>query len=1062
MKFKSIPSLRTLSLCAALLIGANSLAQDSLPPAYWENETVFEEHKEAGHATYIPYSSREQMTSDAYYHTPWVTPRSDLYRSLNGKWKFFYVDSTEERPTDFFREDFDPSSWDEISVPSNWEMQGYGTPIYCNVEYPHANKPPYIERREPYKDYGVNPVGSYRRDFDLPESWKDKQIFVHFGGIYSAAYVWINGHYVGYTQGANNDHEFDITPYARPGKNSISVQVIRWSDGSYLECQDMFRMSGIYRDVYLFATPRTFIRDHRISSTLEAPAFDRGTLQVDTWISKRDENRHADYTLSLEVFDPAGKRIASDEIRKSETFKGKNAVTTFENRKESFRIALDHLLPWTAETPDLYTVVLSLYDRHGNLTETFSTKYGFRHIETKDRLVYINGRRIVFKGANRHDTHPMLGRAVDVESMLNDVILFKQNNLNTIRTSHYPNQDKMYAMFDHYGLYVVDEADIECHANTSISSMRSWAPAFVDRAVRMVLRDRNHPSVIFWSLGNESGDGENFADTYNAVKALDNRIIHYEGQGSWNHTDLTSDMYPSLERLLQHDRSNDPRPHFVCEYAHAMGNAIGNLKEYWDLIESSRRLIGGCIWDWTDQAICHPAEIKTGTMRGFYTGYDFPGPHQGNFCNNGIVTADRQPTAKLAEVKRIYQYIKIENFDSGTRSVKIRNRYAFLNLSEFDIVWSVLRSGREVEQGTIRDFTLPAAEDKTLYIPFTTEIEPSHEYLLNIRFVLKKDTDWAKAGHEMAAAQFSLNEMPRLAKKDPKTVEGTLTLRKTASSVEIAGKGMSLSFDTTTGVLTSLRYNNREFIHEGHGPVFDNHRFIENDTFADTSSHLAPTGTITYEWIERGKALRVKTSRRAEGLCDYAINYTIYADGVIDLTTEFTPMKPRPSEDMENDPFKYYLRRMGVSLLLNGNFNHVEYYARGPLANYVDRKVGSDLGRYITTVEAMQEHYVKPQTMGNREDVRDLTFTDNEGRGIRLEAEGRLNFSALHYTDAELMGDLKGHEWELKPREEIVLHLDYMQRGIGNGSCGPKTLGKYQIPTEGTYGYTIRLTPVTK
>lgn len=1059
MTFKFIPSLRTLTLCAALLIGANSLAQDALPPAYWEDETVFKEHKEDGHATYIPYASRDEMMADPYFATPWLTPRSERYLSLNGKWKFHYVDSTDERPTDFFREQYDLSSWDEITVPSNWEMQGYGVPIYCNVEYPHANKPPYIERREPYNDYGVNPVGSYRRDFTLPETWHDKQVFLHFGGIYSAAYVWVNGQYAGYTQGANNDHEFDITRHVRPGRNSVSVQVIRWSDGSYLECQDMFRMSGIYRDVYLFATPKTFIRDHYISSELVAPTYDRGTLHVDAWVSHRDQNRKTDYQLAVEILDPEGRRIYKQACKGP----GKNR-----NRQEtgdshaSFRFKMEGLKPWTAETPNLYTVIFSLYDRKGNLTEIFSTKYGFRHIEVKDRLVYINGRRIVFKGANRHDTHPLLGRAVDVESMLNDVILFKQNNLNTIRTSHYPNQDKMYAMFDHYGLYVVDEADIECHANTSISSMRSWAPAFVDRAVRMVLRDRNHPSVIFWSLGNESGDGENFTDTYDAVKALDNRLIHYEGQGSWNHTDITSDMYPSLERLLQHDLSNDPRPHFVCEYAHAMGNAIGNLEEYWQMMESSRRLIGGCIWDWTDQAIFHPAEIRSGKIRGLYTGYDFPGPHQGNFCNNGIVTADRQPTAKLAEVKRIYQYIKIEDFDAAKRSVRIRNRYAFIDLDLFDIEWSVLRHGTEVERGTIRDFSLPASEDKTLYIPYTTIPEPRHEYLLNIRFVLKDDTSWAKAGHELAAAQFAMNDTPGLEPRNPRRIGGTLTVNQSDTALEISSENMTMRFDTVTGTLNSLTFNDREFIHNGCGPVFDNHRFIENDTFADTSSHLAPTGTLTHEWIEPDKVLRVKTARRAEGLCDYVLTYTVYADGVIDMKTEFTPMQPRPSDDTENDPYKHYLRRMGVSLMLDGAFDQVEYYARGPLANYADRKRGSDLGRYTTTVDRMQEHYVKPQTMGNREDVRDITFTDKSGFGIRLEAEGRLNFSALHFTDADLMGDLKGHEWELTPRHEIVLHLDYMQRGIGNGSCGPKTLGKYQIPTEGTYGYTVRLTPVNR
>ena len=1040
-------------LATSLLWGIDTFAASDTPPAYWENETIFEENKEAGHATYIPYASTSEMKSDAYYAKPWLTPNSSCYQSLNGTWKFSFVEEPELRPTNFFEEDFNLEAWDEITVPSNWEMQGYGKPIYCNVEYPHDNKPPYIQRREPYKGYGVNPVGSYRRDFTIPTEWADKEIFVHFGGIYSAAYVWVNGEYVGYTQGANNDHEFDLTKYVRTGKNSIAVQVFRWSDGSYLECQDMFRMSGLYRDVYLFATPKTFIRDHYITSELEAPAYNKGKMSIQTFISNRSEQKSA-CSVGYKVYTPEGKLMKRDQVKIQQ-------IDPHTERQAIFTFGVEDLKLWSAETPHLYTVELALYDKKGKLMETFSTKYGFRHIEIKDRLVYINGHRIVFKGANRHDTHPTKGRAVDVESMLQDVVMYKQNNLNTIRTSHYPNQDKMYAMFDYYGLYVVDEADIECHANTGISSIPSWEAAFVDRAKRMVLRDRNHPSVTFWSLGNESGDGVNFTATYQAVKALDNRIVHYEGQGSWGHTDLTSDMYPSLERLEEHDRSDDPRPHFVCEYAHAMGNAIGNLTEYWQMMEQSRRLIGGCIWDWADQAIYNPEELKEGKTKGLYTGYDFPGPHQGNFCNNGIVTADRQPTAKLAEVKRVYQYIKIEDFSKEQLSVMIRNRYVYLNLDAFDICWSVLRNGVTKEEGVISDFVLPASEDKRLYLPCKTEVDDAAEYMLNIRFTLKQATPWAEKGHCLASAQFALNQAPTLPHKDIQGMTQRLVAQVKDNELQISGEGFGMAFSTQTSVMTSLKYGEREFIHEQQGFEFDNHRFIENDTFKQTDSNLED-GTLRYEILEKGKAVKVTAVRTAAGLCDYTITYMIYADGVMDLTTAFTAHTPKPSDDMENDPYRFYLRRMGVSFRMTGDYNKVEYYARGPWANYVDRKTACYLGRYTTTVEQMQEHYVKPQSMGNREDLRYVRFTDAQGNGLLIEAEGRVNFSSLRYTDADLMGNLENHEWELKPREEIVVHLDYMQRGIGNGSCGPKTLSQYQIPIDGTYGYTLRFSPIVK
>lgn len=1011
-------------------------AENLFPGEYWENETIFEENKEDGHATYIPYSSTEFMLSDRYFDTPWLIPESDLYHSLNGEWKFYFVDEPAKRPVTFFQEDFDTSSWDVITVPSNWEMKGYDKPLYCNVEYPFANRPPYIQRRSGYSGYGVNPVGSYRREFTLPSDWKGKQVFVHFGGIYSAAYIWVNGQYVGYTQGANNDHEFDITKQVRQGKNSISVQVFRWSDGSYLECQDMFRMSGIYRDVYLFATPKTFIRDHYITSELSAPGYRNGTLNIELEVNNRDLSP-ASVKAEVELLDPSGNRVYLFPEQSVDH------LVAGDKRKLKFITSLSGLLLWSAEIPNLYTIIVRLKDTSGKEIEVFSSKYGFRHVEVKDRLVYINGRRIVFKGVNRHDTDPLKGRAVDMESMLKDVVMFKQNNINTVRTSHYPNQDKMYAMFDYYGLYVMDEADIECHANTNISNISSWAPAFVDRAERMVYRDRNHPSVIFWSLGNESGDGVNFTDTYNAVRALDNRIIHYEGQGSWNHTDLTSNMYPSLDVLRANDASTDKRPHFVCEYAHAMGNAVGNLQEYWDIMEESKRIIGGCIWDWADQAIYSPSEIKGGTVKGLYTGYDFPGPHQGNFCCNGIVTADRAETSKLAEVKKIYQYFDISGWEESTKQLMISNKYAFLDMKSFKIEWALLKNGVRIENGTVIDFTLDPGESKKLAIPYKTILNDSNEYLLNISVLLKQKTPWAEAGHVVAIEQFALNEMPMLSPINTEEINGHVEVERTANTLWVRGADFSVSFDTKSFVMTSLKYGAMEIVHDGKGFVFDNHRYIENDKFTSTSSSLQ-NGDISYEKSADNKLVTVTATRMASRLCSYKMTYNIYANGITDIRVEFTP-------------YTSDLRRMGLSMSLAEGLENVEYYARGPMANYVDRKSGSLLGIYQTTVAGMQEHFVKPQTMGNREDMRYVKFLDETGNGLMIRTGGRVNFSSLHYTDADLMGNEKGHEWELIPRKETILHLDYMQRGLGNGSCGPGTISKYYVPGTGSYSYTLRL-----
>ena len=472
----------------------------------WEDETFFAENKEKGHSTFIPYRTEADMLADGqFYKTPWTPPLSSDYLLLNGIWKFHFVPEPSQRPIQFYKDDFDISSWDSIPVPSNWEMQGYDRPIYANVEYPHDNKPPYIQARPGFNDggknYGINPVGSYVRFFDLPANWQNRRVFIHFGGIYSAAKIYLNGHYIGYTQGSNNDAEFDLTKYLREKNNRLAVQVFRWSDGSYLECQDMFRMSGIFRDVYLYNTPLAAVRDHYITTDLqEKDNWQSGQMNIQLAFDNRSHLK-GKRNVKVQLISPEGKNIATQETEI--TFTTKDTLL-----EKTVTIPLNNLQLWTAETPTLYTVHITQSD-NGREEMAFSTKYGFRNIQIKGSLVYINGKRVFFKGVNRHDTHPLYGRAVPTESMLQDILLMKRNNINTIRTSHYPNASKMYAMFDYYGLYVVDEADLEDHANQSISNMPSWIPAFVDRVDRMILRDRNHPSVIFWSLGNEAGEGEN-------------------------------------------------------------------------------------------------------------------------------------------------------------------------------------------------------------------------------------------------------------------------------------------------------------------------------------------------------------------------------------------------------------------------------------------------------------------------------------------------------------------------------------------------------------------------
>ena len=1023
------------------------------PRTYWEDETRFAEHKEPGHATYLPYATeREMLADEAYYRTPWVDCHSSCFASLNGDWAFHWVSEPSQRPADFYKEDYDVSDWATIPVPSNWEMQGYDRPIYANVEYPHANIPPYIDARKGFNDggmnYGINPVGSYVRFFDLPQRWDKQRTFIHFGGIYSAAFVYLNGQYVGYTQGANNVAEFDLTPYLRPGRNRLAVQVFRWSDGSYLECQDMFRMSGIFRDVYLYSTPMTSVRDHYLTSTLDASAgYRNGSFAVALKLDNRS-GLEGTKLLTLRLFAPDGTKVAEKELEMpyARTDKETEARVQFD---------LSDLQLWTAETPRLYT--LHVVQREGGREEmAFSTKYGFRDIAIRGSLVYINGQRVFFKGVNRHDTHPVYGRAVPVESMLQDVVLMKQHNINTIRTSHYPNDAKMYAMFDYYGLYTMDEADLEDHANQSISDMPSWIPAFVDRIDRMVLRDRNHPSVIFWSLGNEAGGGSNFQACYDAAKRLDTRPVHYEGTrdgkeyGGNRFSDLYSKMYPGMKWMDTYVNTFD-KPMFICEYAHAMGNAIGNLKEYWNSIESSTSVIGGAIWDWVDQAIYEPREMKEGIFR-LHTGYDFPGPHQGNFCSNGIVPATRDESPKLKEVKAVYQYVHFNflgmDVAGNEVEVQLKNTYDFLPLDGFYLRWAAVENGRELTADSLLlDAVMPddsvALKLRLKDVDLRRAQKAGEEVMINLAVCKRESDSWCGTGHVVAQQQYELLQrvaLPALVAKAGR--KQRLSVKEEGDSIVVWNHSIHAAFDRQNGRLTALTMEGKRILSPNQGLVYDNHRWIENDRFTEVGNGLEETGTCL---VSREGAKVIVSTVRKGTLCDTRITYTFVPGGVMDVEAVFQSHTPD-------------LRRCGLVCGIDSSLNVVDYYACGPWENYNDRKDGCMVGRYRTTVDGMAEKYVKPQSMGNREGLRELQLRDASGRGVCIRTEGEVSFSALRYTDEDLMN--AKHMWELVPRAYVVLHLDAALRGVGNASCGRDvdTLPVYWVPQR-ELKYKLRFSP---
>ena len=904
--------------------------EDSFNINWISDEKVFAVNKEIGHATFIPYASKAAMKSDDNFKQPWLTPTKAMIMNLNGTWKFKWVKGTKQGPgpSDFYATNYDDSNWNDIKVPMNWEMDGkYNKPTYNNTGYPFKNEPPYA--REGYEDHGIvdhNTTGFYRRDFNLPSEWNNNRIFIHFDGVYSAAAVWVNGKFTGYSQGSNNDAEFDITNYVKKGKNQLSVRVYRWSDGSYLEGQDQWRLSGIHRDVYLVATPKTFVRDHYITVSNQNQDGTSGKLNVALDIDNRDGEKTTK-KFKLELLDAKGDLVANKE--KTITISDDSAKINLTTE------TLNGLTAWNAYNPYLYTAVISQIT-NGKEEMVFSTKYGFRNIKLVDKdnnhYVTINGKRIFFKGTNIHDSHPLYGRYVDVETMLKDITLMKQANLNTVRTSHYPRQPKMNAMFDAYGIYVMDEADLECHGNNSLTKNPTWRDAFVDRNMRMVLRDRNHPSIVFWSLGNENGDGNNLNEAYNEVKKIDNRLIHCHGNES--SSDMYSEMYTSVGAAKNLVNGKNGKPFFICEYAHAMGQAVGNLIDYWKVIENSNSILGACVWDWVDQSIYDPAKIKEENLvnkdgfRAWTTGYDYddfvinnPGHYndnsfQGNYLNNGIITADRAWTAKLTEIKKVYQYVEFSDLTIDNKQVKIKNKYPFNNLSDkFYLKYTVRKDGRIIREDKVMNINIPAETSRFIDIPFRKIKNDNSEYTVTIALCLKNSTIWAPKGYQIADEQFILKK-----REDLPTINTKGRLLITGNKV--IGENFSVEFNQN-GALTSYVYNGHELIENG--PEYNDFRRIDNDTEGKQyEKNNEDSGDYKYDYTATGiskhnitKKLskqnnNVIISMEAKGWkTNYSINYTIYPNGIVDMKVKF-------------DPQRRGLRRLGLGMVFTKGFEEVE------------------------------------------------------------------------------------------------------------------------------------------
>lgn len=1042
----------------------------------WENERVIGINKEAGHATYIPYATIPQALADYANESP-------FYQCLNGPWKFNWVKSPDLRPVDFYKPDFDVSYWDDIEVPSNWQMKGYGKPIYISSKYPFAKNPPYIMGNVPAgwtKSKLPNPVGSYRRDFDLPEYWNGQEIYLHFAGVQSAMYLWVNGKKVGYSQGSMTPAEFDITPFLVKGKNMLAVEVYRWSDGSYMEDQDFWRLSGIFRDVFLFAVPQMHIRNFFVQADLNE---DFSSAKMKT--SLVFENKGYKGAVSVE-----GYLLHDGEANSGEKPVFVTQVKAFDAAKKTFEtnieVAVDHPALWSAEIPNLYQVVFVLKNASGETMEVMATPFGFRKIEIKNSQLWVNGKSVKLKGVNRHEFDPENGRYVTYESMRRDVELFKQFNINTVRTSHYPNHPDFYKLCDRYGIYIVDEANLETHGmgfgKESLGHDVRWQKAHVDRVMSMVQRDKNHPAVIIWSLGNEAGSGVNFEACKNEIRKVDMvRPVHYERYNEI--ADIESCMYPKVEWLEETGAKDNPKPFFMCEYAHAMGNAVGNLQEYWDVIESHKRLIGGCIWDWVDQGLQKEVPGKPGEYFFAYGGDYGDRPTGWNFCVNGLTTPDRSVTPKMEEVKKVYQYIAISPADILNGKVSIKNKYQFINLETFDLEWELSCNGTVIEAGMIDPLALAPGSSKEIAVPFVKpQMKAGAEYFLKVTFKLHADELWAKRGHVVAWEQMAVPfAVPEVKPVHPESL-ASLVYHEEGDWINVSGKAFNLKFNKKVGTITDLNYFETPVLKTKPEAIYGikpETNMISWDTISNSSvagpmlnifrapldndyqfgGGPGPKWRNAQLWNMRpevknitvekdGDALKIQEDIESKAPKGYAVRqhtvWKINGNGFIDVTTDFDP-----------DKLNYSLAKLGFLMEMPEGFENVNFYGTGPHENYRDRLHSAAIGRYETTVDDMFVPYLRTQDCGNRSNVRWFTVSNHNGVGMMVVADSLMSFSALHYTPLDL--EKANHPYELTRRKQTILTVDLQHLGLGGGSCGPGPMKQYLLNTEkASFGFSIR------
>lgn len=1003
-------------------------------PKEWENALVNQVNRLPMHAFFKPYAAKEAAMKRLQENS-----RELL---LNGTWDFHYAKNPASRPADFYKKDFKMESWSKITVPGSWEVQGFDAPIYTDVSYPFPPNPPHVP-----KDY--NPVGSYKRTFTVPADWKGMDVILRFSGVESAFYCWVNGEFVGYSEDSRLPADFDVSKHLRPGLNDVSVEVYRYSDGSYLEGQDYWKFSGIERNVALIARPKTRVEDFGLKAEL-SNAYKDGAFKLALKI--KSETSFDGSSVKVEVSD--GSRVMYTNTRKlkSRSDLAFNLESSFSNVK-----------PWTAESPHLYTLTVSTLDKNGRVTEAFSHRFGFRSVEMKNGLFLINGVPVKIRGVNRHEFNPLTGRSITKESMIQDIKLMKQFNINAVRCSHYPNIEDWYELCDEYGLYLVDEANLESHGMEStkmetLANHPDWLVPFQERVERMAVRDRNYTSVVTWSLGNESGYGKHFETVYHWLKKYDpSRPVQYEGARRTGISDIYCPMYARVYHLREHVNQRQPKPLILCEYAHAMGNSVGNLNDYWDLIWKYDQLQGGFIWDWVDQTFLIKDE-KDNEIWAYGGDMGYVGvPNDSNFCANGLVSANRSLHPHIWEVKKVYQPVHFEPVSLSDRKILVTNRFDFINLDDYEFEWQIKADGEVLSKKpfTLKGLKAHESREVILDLPSLTSA-PGREYFLHINAYYKGNHPLIPAGHLQAYEQFLLPVEKLLMARTP--AQGPLNVRDHKESIVISGNSFEVAFSKKNGQLFSMKQGGNELLKESLVPNF--WRPLTDNDVANGLQQRCATWRDAPRDMKLERITHTKSGNQmlvnvvydlAKQAAKVHMDFSIDAQGVIDVNYKLlTGSKPLPE-----------IPKVGMHMVLKGEYDQMQWFGRGPHENYWDRKSSALVDLYKSDVWSQFHPYVRPQETGNKSDVRWFKLANARGEGILVKGKQPLNISAWNFPMSELMyvpfKIQRKHGGSIQKQDMVWLNIDYLQMGVGgDNTWGAQTHPEYTItPVDMSYGFTI-------